>query len=104
MLIAKKIAKKRLVAYIVIMAVMLSGAIFFIYKNYSLTFKKTGPISGQAGPNEFQEPDWPGDNRSGGETSVSEADKIDLDYEILNSPRFKNLKDNSVGQSANPAH
>lgn len=100
MLIAKRIAEKKLVAYIVIIAVMLAGTILFIYKNYSLTFKKTGPTSGQAGTNESQEPGWTGDNRSGEETSISEADKIDLDYEILNSPRFKNLKDNSIGQSA----
>ena len=103
MLIEKKIAKKRLAAYIVIMAVMLVGTIFFVYKNYSLIFKKTGTTSGQAGPNESQEPGAAGDNQIGEEKSISGADKIDLNSEILNSPKFKSLKDNSIGQSVNPA-
>ncbi|MFA4941533.1 MAG: hypothetical protein WC582_02975 [Patescibacteria group bacterium] len=36
MLIKKKIEKGRLIIYIVIIAIMFGGAIFFIYKNYSL--------------------------------------------------------------------
>jgi hypothetical protein len=36
MLIKKKIEKGRLIIYIVVIAIMAGGAIFFIYKNYSL--------------------------------------------------------------------
>ena len=94
MLTEKKIGKKKLIIYIVIMAVMFGSTIFFISKNYSFTFKKTVPTSGPAGLDESPEPGLPGDNQAGEEKGNSE---------ILNSPKFKSLKDNSIDQSVNPA-
>ena len=103
MLIAKKIAKKRLVAYIVIMAVMLAGMIFFVYKNYSLTFGKFRLTSGQPRPDNLEKPSLFGDNQAGEEKGAGEVNKASLDIGILNNPKFKSLKDNSIDQSVNPA-
>ncbi len=99
MLIVKKTEKKRLIAYIVIIAVMFAGTILFVYKNYSFNSKKPDLTSSQPGTDELPEPSLFGNDQAGEEKVAATINKENLDTEVLNSPKFKSLKDNSVDQS-----
>lgn len=112
MLAPKKINPKKLAINFFIIAVMLSGTGFLIYKNHQLTSKNEAPFVDMPAA-EIEEPsslqsDALVSNSDGGggatTTATSSAPvKInkDLDTSVLSSEKFKALKDNSVTDAKN---
>jgi hypothetical protein len=100
MLVPKKIEKKKLIIYIIIIGVMLSGTGFFIYKNYSITTRKKAPlISNPPDLKSAEQLDLGASEEVGVGVEIEESDQI-LDIDILSDPKFRALKDNTVEKTS----
>jgi hypothetical protein len=99
MLIASKISKKKLAAYIIIILAMFAGIVYFLYKNYIMT-----------APSDVRE-----DSTSVETEQIinTGADKEDPSKEenikdnpyyisIFDNPKFQSLIDNTASSSSSP--
>lgn len=96
MLVLKKMEKKKIILYIFIMIVMLSGTIFFVIKNYTLTSARSllilDPIE------EFTKDRG---NISEKDKNIEELEFIGTDKQIADlglfaGRKFNNLKENII--------
>jgi hypothetical protein len=111
MLVLKKLSTKKLIGYILVIAVMFGGTGFMIYKNYQLTNQKPPALNTPAEIDIGIAPE-------GGETAPEPA-KIDIepgqplaetkrlnikgfDLTIFLSEKFKALKENVIVIQASP--
>ncbi|MDD5290562.1 MAG: hypothetical protein PHZ04_00405 [Patescibacteria group bacterium] len=113
MLAPKKIDKNKLIAYISVIAVMIAGTGFFLYKNYSLTAVNkpmTMEISAEAGGQSSDSLDSLLKQVSLKEEGAGVAEKKEtsiiskepakekelLDLGLLTNTKFKKLRENTI--------
>jgi len=113
MLIPKKINKKKLILYFIIMAIMVGGTAFLIYQNYLITSKKSPVMDIPAETSDATSTRSNVPSASGYPTeqvrTISDSEKTGdstgkvseiLDISILNDNKFQALKKNIISQSA----
>lgn len=89
MLKLQKIEKKKLIAYIGVIAVIFAGTGFFVYKNYILTAQNNPVESNDAFSSNKEELSAMQKNKN----------KHLLDSDIFNNPKFQALQNNSITQT-----
>lgn len=107
MLSPKKIDKKKLIIYVLIIFVMVGFTSFSIYKNYRLTHGGGDDfLSEEFDPaldidfidEEIDVSDGTGSDTENKEVDISKKDIKDFDISILSDPKFINLKDAVISQ------
>ncbi len=100
MLVPKEIKRKKLILYIFIIGLMLGGTGILLYKNYTLTSSKEILIMDT--PAEIADIDLA---ETGNEGTKKDSDLIPkaelpdkeiIDLSLLDSPKFKNLKETFI--------
>lgn len=103
MLKRKKIDKKKLIVYILIMAIMFSGTGFFIYKNYQLTSNRQLTDFS----NVFKSDDFINlnldldDNEEQGAVEEEAESNGVLKINIFKDPKFQALKNSFISSISN---
>ena len=112
MLALKKIGRNKLIIYVSVIAVMIAGAGFFLYKNYSLTAVKK-PMTMEAPAETSEQASYNLDNLSKEVklkeegADAGEKERADLageepkqeellDLDLLAEAKFKKLKENPI--------
>ena len=112
MLALKKIGRNKLIIYVSVIAVMIAGAGFFLYKNYSLTAVKK-PMTMEAPAETSEQASYNLDNLSkevklkeegadagekeGADLAGEEPKQEELlDLDLLAETKFKKLKENPI--------
>lgn len=116
MLIPKKMEKNKVILYASIIAIMLAGIMFFLYKNYSLTSGSKTLVM-EAPAESAEESNYNLDNfikeelkaekpegaKAGEETNLVQEEKSQdkevLDFNLLADSKFKKLRENVVAET-----